>query len=249
MATCDRGCGRACAPGNTKNGKPYTTCCWGCATNGRHDRGCDDRQPSSSAGKRKRDRDDSSSGARPEHGGTWEYAYNEMLSKGNSNRRYDMRACEQILAARRGEVQLNPALKPTEPGALECATIIVRTATRMGFKSGKWLLLVKPQDIDAVWQKVKNATEKGELGFASKKKLQPLVRGMVSICVYVRDLTNKSEVRRVLDCLKVLLPKGGPPQYPPVVFAGFKPDVFTALGLYGGNQWKLPVSQPDVWDV
>ena len=148
-------------------------------------------------------------------------------------------ACERILDERRREMLRNPALKPTDPRSLESANNLVRIATDKGFTSGKWLLLVQPRHMEAVWRIISKATEKGDLGFASKKKLGPKVHNMLSICVYIRDFTDHSELRRVLLKLKELLPKD---TGPPVVFAGFKPDVFTALGLYGGNQWKLEVT-------
>ena len=43
-ASCEA-CGtRACAPGHQRNGRPWKTCCRGCATDGRHDAACDARQ-------------------------------------------------------------------------------------------------------------------------------------------------------------------------------------------------------------
>ena len=51
------------------------------------------------------------------------------------------------------------------------------------------------------------------------------------ICVYVADYSNVPDVRRVLGALLALdLP-----------FDAFKPDLFTALGLWSDNQWGLKV--------
>jgi hypothetical protein len=76
-------------------------------------------------------------------------------------------------------------------------------------RSGKWLLFVPLLNIDAMWSRIKCATEQGTLGFASKvATAKPNPNATNSwvrlICVYTYDWTDKADVMRVRDELRTL---------------------------------------------
>ena len=54
-------------------------------------------------------------------------------------------------------------------------------------------------------------------------------------CIYVRDFSDRADVCRVLVALQSMLQSLGQK-----VTCGFKPDVYTCLGIETGNQWHLP---------
>ena len=76
-------------------------------------------------------------------------------------------------------------------------------------RSGKWLIFVNVESVDEVWEKVKNATEQGKLGFAAKvatakpnpNAIDPKNR---VICVYTYDWKDEKDVRRVREELRRL---------------------------------------------
>jgi hypothetical protein len=76
-------------------------------------------------------------------------------------------------------------------------------------RSGKWLIFVNVENVDEAWEKVKNATEQGKLGFASKvatakpnpNAIDPSKR---VICVYTYDWKDEKDVRRVREELRRL---------------------------------------------
>jgi Basophilic leukemia-expressed protein Bles03 len=74
---------------------------------------------------------------------------------------------------------------------------------------GKWLIFVPVQQVDAVWTKVKEATQQGMLGGSAKaatarpnpNATNPDVK---VICVYTYDCTDENDVRRVREKLREL---------------------------------------------
>lgn len=76
-------------------------------------------------------------------------------------------------------------------------------------RSGKWLIFVSLEYVDAVWMKVKYATENGRLGSESKVatvKHNPLAekRKQKVICVYTYDWADQEDVKRIRRELKML---------------------------------------------
>jgi hypothetical protein len=94
--------------------------------------------------------------------------------------------------------------------------------------SGKWLIFLPPDKIDAAWEKVEKLTEDGKLGNSSKvsTKLGNQNRDFV-ICVYTYDWTDKKDCMAIRETLRA---------------AGFtqplsyKSDEDTLAGKYAGNQ-------------
>jgi len=76
-------------------------------------------------------------------------------------------------------------------------------------RNGKWLLFVPNNEMDEAWQKVKDATEKGLLGGASKvatAKPNPNAASSESkvICVYSYDWKDEKDVMRIREELRKL---------------------------------------------
>jgi hypothetical protein len=76
-----------------------------------------------------------------------------------------------------------------------------------GENSGKWLVFISVDNVDAIWKKIKLATETGLLGGASKvstAKPNPNATdsNMKVICVYSYDYTDKDDVMRIRQELR-----------------------------------------------
>ncbi|KAK3251994.1 hypothetical protein CYMTET_38691 [Cymbomonas tetramitiformis] len=114
----------------------------------------------------------------------------------------------------------------------QCIENILKTAKAQQYTQGKWMLFPQKQDVDSVWEKIARATVVGELGCSSKVATSnpndldsnPL------ICMYTSDFTDLELVKRLLGNIRGLGFQ---------VRAGFKPDVFTLLGINSGNKWRL----------
>ncbi|KAJ3122554.1 hypothetical protein HK100_011922 [Physocladia obscura] len=105
---------------------------------------------------------------------------------------------------------------------------ILQRATACGETTGKWML------------NPKNATVEGRLGCSAKVSTRNMEQQDHDylICVYCHDFNDTDDVERVLKELK----KMGL-----VVRNGFKPDVFTRLGIYTRNEWRLkPTIRHDI---
>jgi len=91
---------------------------------------------------------------------------------------------------------------------------------------GKWLIFVSHEDIDVVWERIRKATESGQLGIASKASTSR-PSGYKStdhvICVYTCDFRDKDNVGKVLKELRELGIKGR---------VYYKTDQATLTGVY-----------------
>ena len=96
---------------------------------------------------------------------------------------------------------------------------------------GKWLIWVNRQDIDRVWIIIKEATENGTLGIASKvSTAKPNVHSSNLkrhvICIYTYDYKNKENINKVRQSLRKM---GFLAKIP------YKTDSATLAGRYGFN--------------
>ena len=76
-------------------------------------------------------------------------------------------------------------------------------------RSGKWLVFVDRNEVDAVWATIKEATEAGRLGDSAKvatAKLNPHATDPKTkvICVYTYDWTDEVDIRRIRAELRAL---------------------------------------------
>src|SRR3972149_10781392 len=98
---------------------------------------------------------------------------------------------------------------------------------------GKWLIFVSRDNVDGVWHKIKDATEKGLLGIRSKvstirqssaygENSGGKERGHV-ICVYSKDFRDKDNVKDILNELRNIGITGR---------LYYKPNNMTYAGIY-----------------
>lgn len=80
---------------------------------------------------------------------------------------------------------------------------LLNAATKYGVTTGKWMLFPKPEDVNAVWQHVADATASGQLGSSAKVATDSgLDHGRARlVCVYTEDFSNDEDVKRVLKKL------------------------------------------------
>ena len=83
------------------------------------------------------------------------------------------------------------------------------TYTKPTPRSGKWLVFVDRNEVDAIWAAIKQATEAGQLGGSAKvatAKPNPYATDPNTkvICVYTYDWTDEADVRRILNELRAL---------------------------------------------
>ncbi|NYT07316.1 MAG: DUF1917 domain-containing protein [Methanomicrobiales archaeon] len=74
--------------------------------------------------------------------------------------------------------------------------------------AGKWLIFLPPEEVDAAWVKVRNATRRNELGISAKvstAKPNPDSRDNTKVIyVYTPDWRDEADVMRVRECLREL---------------------------------------------
>ena len=135
----------------------------------------------------------------------------------------------------------------------ECVHDLLEIAKRDKHTVGKWMLFVDPKKADTVWKEIATATVEGRLGCSAKiapygggsstgSLFQP--QEQVLCCVYVKDCTDKKDVKRVLMTLQEEMGYE--------IKAGLKPDIYTYLGIYQNNPWRLnptlyPVKEVMEW--
>lgn len=120
---------------------------------------------------------------------------------------------------------------------------------------------IAAENADERWRAIAEATVRGELGVSAK--IAP-TRGLpageaVVCCVYTSDFSSESDVRRVLVALRAMGVKVSAgcirvglklfavivsinDVLPMICFADcarYKPDVYTSLGIYAKNPWRL----------
>eukprot|EP00112_Aurelia_sp_Birch-Aquarium-sp1_P024323 Seg7644.1 transcript_id=Seg7644.1/GoldUCD/mRNA.D3Y31 product="UPF0696 protein C11orf68" protein_id=Seg7644.1/GoldUCD/D3Y31 len=104
--------------------------------------------------------------------------------------------------------------------------------------SGKWLIFPRHGTVETIWNAICRdiATDEGNLPKAGcfSAKINPVgkeKKGHV-ICVYNDDFDNKDVVMAVESALRRII-------NPPMKMT-YKPDLFTYIGIYGGNEFGLP---------
>ena len=121
---------------------------------------------------------------------------------------------------------INRGKKVPKAAKQECVNSLLETAKQQGLTCGKWMVHVMPGVADAVWADVARATAEGKLG-CSAKVAPTLGKPEAAYCgAYVHDFGDRAELKRVLVAFQELMKK-----HDLEVTAGFKPDVFTHLGI------------------
>ena len=122
-----------------------------------------------------------------------------------------------------------------------CIRGIQQVAVKQRMTGGKWMVFAERDTVDDVWSSIAKLTAEGTLGTSAKVSPYRGQDGLV-ICVFVPDFMDRVDVGRVL--WKLLTLPGSPcqnvcePRF--YIAPGFKPDVYTDLGIYAKNQWGIP---------
>jgi len=114
--------------------------------------------------------------------------------------------------------------------------IVNNLAEQFSVKGGKWMCHLPTGVIDQVWGKLATTMMCGGLGpsvymvkVSPKQDIQPeLSRGEHVICVYNTDYKDTEQVMRVENLMR----SAGV-----ATNLTYKPDIFSALGIYRNNKW------------
>ncbi|XP_037531103.1 UPF0696 protein C11orf68 homolog [Nematolebias whitei] len=97
--------------------------------------------------------------------------------------------------------------------------------------SGKWLMhLDSGFKLDHAWECVARATLEGKISSVKVSPFDPKSEGKQVICSYNQNFTDESEVIRMDSVIRATGVKCP---------LSYKPDVYTYLGIYRNNRWKL----------
>ena len=115
---------------------------------------------------------------------------------------------------------------------------LLSAATRHSLTSGKWMLFPMSDDLPLVWRLVAEATAAGKLGPVSKVGTwEPAhVTKPTVICVYTKDFSDLTDVRRVLSNLNDLNIVNRAAKI------SYKCDAYTQMGIMSDNPYKLRAS-------
>lgn len=104
-------------------------------------------------------------------------------------------------------------------------------ALNHGVLSGKWLMhLDSGFKLDHAWECVARATLDGKISSAKVSPFDPTGESRQVICAYNQNFTDESEVVRLDSVIRATGVK---------CLLSYKPDVYTYLGIYRNNRWKL----------
>jgi len=107
-------------------------------------------------------------------------------------------------------------------------TAVDNLARKHNVLGGKWLIYANPRDIDELWGKVVRLLclerKRGEAKVSSNRGEDHV------ICVFMDDYTQVDEVNGLRDALR---------EIGVTKKIGFKPDVYTYVGIYARNPWNI----------
>lgn len=108
---------------------------------------------------------------------------------------------------------------------------IKELALNHGVLTGKWLMhLESGFKLDHAWSCVARATLDGKISLVKVSPYNPAVDKKQVICAYNQNFTDESEVVRLDSIIRATGVKCP---------LSYKPDVYTYLGIYRNNRWKL----------
>ncbi|KAL4613035.1 hypothetical protein GN956_G23329 [Arapaima gigas] len=104
-------------------------------------------------------------------------------------------------------------------------------ALNHGVLTGKWLMhLDTGFKVDHAWECIARATVEGKISAAKVSPRGPEPDGKHVICIYNQTFTNEEQVMRLDAVIRAAGVKC--PLF-------YKPDVYSYLGIYRNNRWKL----------
>jgi hypothetical protein len=125
----------------------------------------------------------------------------------DKNFRLDPDLIQRVQAAR---MQHDSAALPSQAGGVYW----IETKRKVGDypaptpRSGQWVISTTLDEVDALWLKIKRATEDGQLGYKSKVSTAP-APGQADpaarlICVRTYDSADEADVQRIREALRAL---------------------------------------------
>lgn len=104
-------------------------------------------------------------------------------------------------------------------------------ALNHGVLTGKWLMhLDCGFKVDHAWECVARAALDGKISTVKVSPHNPKGQGKQVICAYNQNFTDESEVIRLDSVIRATGVKCA---------LSYKPDVYTYLGIYRNNRWKI----------
>ncbi|CAJ1086619.1 UPF0696 protein C11orf68 homolog [Xyrichtys novacula] len=104
-------------------------------------------------------------------------------------------------------------------------------ALNHGVLTGKWLMhLDSGFKLDHAWECVARAALDGKISLVKVSPHNPKAGGKQVICAYNQNFTEENEVIRLDSVIRATGVKCA---------LSYKPDVYTHLGIYRNNRWKL----------
>lgn len=134
---------------------------------------------------------------------------------------------QRLLESYRNTSTVSPKRKPSADGADQASVLRnpqpslvtdeywIRAERQTGTyphhseRGGKWLIFVPVENLDGTWEKIRIATESGDLGASSKvatakPNQNAVTQSQKVICVYTYDWTDRQDVMRIRDQLRQL---------------------------------------------
>ena len=112
-----------------------------------------------------------------------------------------------------------------------------RIASKYRLTVGKWMIFTHTNAVDFIWKKIIQSMFDDKLKHVISAKVSPLedTEGDPPdkkhlICVYNKNFLDKKEVFEAESSIRNVYPRGK---------LTYKPDIFTYLGIYRKNQWKI----------
>jgi len=185
--------------------------------------------------------------ARPSQFSSLDYAWIQVHNANTKSAGYDASHDNDTFSSAAYEPALEEITKVIASGKkvsatmkTRCIAAITEIAKAQKCTVGKWMVFIKPHDADQQWEKIARATAEGTLGCSAKINPTKDIVQDALCCIYTKNLDDKQDVQRVLVALQGM---GF------AVKSGYKPDVFTHLGIYAKNEWRLPPTLYSVKDI
>lgn len=112
-----------------------------------------------------------------------------------------------------------------------------RIARKYRLTVGKWMIFTHINAVDFIWKKIIQSMFDDKLKHVISAKVSPLEDAEGDrfdkkhlICVYNHNFLDKKEVFDAESSIRNVYPRGK---------LTYKPDIFTYLGIYRKNQWKI----------
>ncbi|KAG5643434.1 hypothetical protein DXG03_000942 [Asterophora parasitica] len=143
---------------------------------------------------------------------------------------------DQLGEAEPGELTEDSKRRPGPSLSVITVDTLDALALAHSVLSGKWLIYASPAQVDDLWARIVTAVVlHSPSSTGARAKVSPARPDEPHvICVYVEDYSDAEEVGKVREALR----RAGVRWR-----IGFKPDIYTHVGIYKGNGWGVRPSR------